>query len=116
MEIEGSLVLIVDDDAQILTILEEFFNILGAETFIAFDGLEAWQIFQEREEINLVISDNDMPKLTGVELCRKIRKMESLTPFILLSGRADDFLKAEAASAGANKCLLKPILDRKSVV
>lgn len=71
---------------------------LGASDFLA----------QEEAERGVLISDVRMPGANGVELTRLLRERGSTMPVILITGNANETLKAEAMSAGASAVLEKP--------
>lgn len=79
-------ILIVDDEPSILRVLEMKFKNAGFEVLKASDGAEALGVI-ERELPEVVISDNRMPKMSGVDLCvacQKIRKRKKFL-FVMLS-------------------------------
>ena len=65
-------VLIADDDKLCRTILEKNLKKWGYGTLSAEDGKEAWKVIQEKN-IQIAILDWIMPKMDGLELCKKIR-------------------------------------------
>lgn len=76
----------------------------------ARDGMEAWQILQSKT-INLVISEWVLPRVTGLELCKKIRTIqqdEYIYLFVLVGKDEVSNLK-EIFQSGADDCLIKPI-------
>lgn len=81
------------------------------EMVIAMDGEQAWQILQDKDkDIDLVISDWNMPKKNGAELLRdmKANPKTSSIPFLMLTGRGDvDSLKS-AQDAGVVEYIVKP--------
>ncbi len=79
------------------------------ELVVAMGGEEAWQLLQEKD-IDIVISDWNMPKKSGAELLRdmKANPKTSNIPFLMLSGRSDvDSIKA-AQEAGVVEYIVKP--------
>jgi DNA-binding response OmpR family regulator len=79
---------------------------MGHEPVVVADGLEAWELIQQ-EDIRLVISDWMMPRMDGLELCRRIRA-QSNVPIIVLSVKAEEGTKVEALDSGADDYVTKP--------
>jgi YesN/AraC family two-component response regulator len=84
-------ILLVDDDVPLLKFykLKISKHIDDCEFFLCKDGLEALEVFQNTK-VDLIFSDISMPKLTGLELCKIIKKTHPHTPFILLSCQFSD--------------------------
>ena len=103
-------VLVVEDDLIIRKLLEVFLKEWGFDVSFACHGGEAWDILQQPESPNLVISDWMMPHMNGLELCRKARLMETSNYkyFIILTakGKQEDVIRA--LEAGADDYLVKP--------
>ena len=66
-------ILIVEDDPVSRRLLESFLTEWGHDVQLAVNGSEAWEILQNPDAPNLVISDWMMPEMDGLELCRRIR-------------------------------------------
>ncbi|MCP2521161.1 response regulator, partial [SCandidatus Aminicenantes bacterium Aminicenantia_JdfR_composite] len=66
-------VLIVDDDKQIRNFLNDILKISGYEVECASDGEEAFKLLQCKK-FDLLITDNKMPKMDGLELIKNIKK------------------------------------------
>ncbi|HYO66030.1 MAG TPA: ATP-binding protein [Archangium sp.] len=81
-----SLVLVADDEPAVLEVLSQVVEDLGHDVIQARDGEEAWNLARARRP-NLVVTDHMMPRLSGVDLCRKLKGDEVLgcVPIILLS-------------------------------
>jgi YesN/AraC family two-component response regulator len=79
--------LIVDDERGILNTLEESFRDMF-RVYTANSGAEALQIFRDKE-IHLVLSDQRMPEMTGVELFSKLKAINPVPVRILITGYAD---------------------------
>ena len=98
-----------DDESNILMLLEIMLRDLNATILSASNGEEAL-IIAEKEKPDLVISDVVMPKVNGFEVCRTIRKNETIsdTPIILLSALGDDYNKLTGFDEGADDYMIKP--------
>lgn len=81
-----SLVLVADDEPAVLEVLTQVVEDLGHDVIQARDGEEAWNLARARRP-NLVVTDHMMPRLSGLDLCRRLRADEVLgrVPIILLS-------------------------------
>lgn len=77
-------ILISDDDRGIRETLRDLFVPRGFRTFLAKDGEEGLYILR-REAVHVVVTDLEMPKLTGLELIRRARELDTDVPFILVS-------------------------------
>jgi len=102
-------ILVADDDAVTRRVIERTVRTSGHEPVEARDGEEALQIATGADAPPLLLLDWMMPKMTGVEVCRRVRSLPQTQPYILmLSGRSlqRDFL--EAVEAGADDYLRKP--------
>jgi two-component system cell cycle response regulator len=103
-------ILIAEDDTASRLILEAALAGLGHEVVAATDGEQAWQMFQS-EKVEAIISDREMPRLNGVDLCRRIRESDGgkYIYFIFLTSVNDKAGAAEAIRAGADDYLMKPL-------
>jgi len=81
-------VLIVDDNDSVRKLLRDLCLEAGHTAVLANTGQEAWELLDRGEEFELIISDNDMPEMTGVELLQRVRggSRTADIPFILMSG------------------------------
>ncbi|MCE9673489.1 response regulator [Myxococcus stipitatus] len=81
-----SLVLVADDEPAVLEVLSQVVEDLGHDVVTARDGAEALDLARERRP-HLVVTDHMMPRLSGVELCRRLKRDPVLggVPVILLS-------------------------------
>jgi two-component system KDP operon response regulator KdpE len=99
-------ILIVDDEAQITRVLRAAFSAQAYDVRIANDPEEALRLFDDWSP-DLIITDLVMPGLSGIEVCKAVRK-RGLTPIIVLSVRDQDSSKVEALDAGADDYVTKP--------
>ncbi len=103
---EKTHILVVDDDSAISRLLSTNLRARGYEVTAVIDGIEALEAV-EMEFVDLIILDIMMPKLDGVEVCRRIREW-SRVPIIMLSARGDETDKVKCLELGADDYLTKP--------
>jgi DNA-binding response OmpR family regulator len=108
MRLQFPSLLITDDDLDFRETLRVVFELRGFHTLLAGDGEEALDIVR-REEVHLLLLDMHMPKLTGLETLRQVKRFKSRLPCILLSARVDEGLILQAQNAEAFSVLSKPI-------
>jgi two-component system, cell cycle response regulator len=103
-------ILIAEDDTASRLILEAALAALGHEVIAAADGEQAWQLFQA-QKVEAIISDREMPRLNGDDLCRRVREGDGgkYIYFIFLTSVSDKAGAAEAIRAGADDYLMKPL-------
>ena len=112
MYIEAPSLLITDDDHAFRETLRGVFEPRGFRTLLAGDGEEALSIVRN-EEVHLLLLDMHMPKLTGLETLRRVKRFKSILPCILLSAQMDDRLVEQARLAQAFSVLAKPVTMRQ---
>jgi sigma-B regulation protein RsbU (phosphoserine phosphatase) len=107
-------ILLVDDDLPTRRLLDAMLRKMGHEAVHASDGLEAWEILQ-RDEISFVLSDWRMPRVDGVELCRRLRAaaLNHYVYVVLITGRDQSDDLVVAMEAGADDFLTKPVQARE---
>jgi len=101
-------ILIVEDEINIASFIERGLLEFGHEVQTAYDGEAGWKLIQNTN-FNLLIFDVIMPKMDGLELCRKYRnKYGYASPVIMLTalGTTEDIVKG--LDAGADDYLVKP--------
>ena len=106
----GFKVLAVDDEATNLRVLKSLLSGDGYEVLTASSGLEAIEIIKDHHDLDLVLMDVMMPRMSGYEACRKIRKDYSLydLPLLILTVRNTPEDIAAGFEAGANDFVIKP--------
>src|SRR5215210_5887150 len=103
---EGSTILLVDDEDAVLKLLTYPLERDGLRVVAAHDGQEALERFAS-EPVDLVVLDVMLPKLDGLEVCRRLRA-ESMVPIIMLSARGDELDKVLGLELGADDYITKP--------
>ena len=102
-------ILIAEDDQIARMMLQSMLEKLGYDVLSAEDGLQAWKM-ANKHDVNLLISDLDMPKMDGLELCRKIRgsyRYEYIY-IIMLTALDDKSNLIKVFDSGADDYMLKP--------
>lgn len=82
-------ILVVDDEALIQMATSDMLQDLGHETLEASSGKEALEIIRSGAAIDLVITDQSMPGMTGVEFARAARELRPDLPILLATGYSD---------------------------
>jgi len=102
-------ILIIDDEVDFLTIMENVLREKGYEVIKAQDGKQAREAM-EGEKIDLIVSDVFMPTLDGVRFHRFVREFTDSRdiPFIFISAYDDDNLRTLAAESPIDFFLRKP--------
>lgn len=111
-------ILIADDDEVSRDLLEHMLSQEGYEVRVAATGLEAYSILRD-EAIQLVITDWEMPELSGIDLCKLIRQGGSEAGYvyvIMLSGHNERSQIVEGLAAGADDFLTKPLFRDELLV
>ena len=106
-------ILVVDDEASIVTMLAYNLKKEGYDVVRAEDGEVALDKF-ESEKHDLLLLDIMMPKMDGYEVCRKIRE-KSNVPIIMLTARADEVDKVVGLEMGADDYVTKPFGNRELI-
>lgn len=102
-------ILVVEDDLYMQAILKEFLS-ANYETEICNDGMNALAFIQSGNVPDLIISDLNIPKLSGLDLIEqvKISGFFDLVPIIILSGEESSEKRIKCLDAGADDFIVKP--------
>jgi DNA-binding response OmpR family regulator len=104
-------ILLVDDEQAVQTLLTYPLRKEGYEVVGAMDGQEALDRFGE-ERFDLVVLDIMLPKLDGIEVCRRLRT-RSQVPIIMLTAKGDEIDKIAGLEMGADDYITKPFSVRE---
>ncbi len=107
-------ILVADDEAHILHIVSMKLANAGYEVITAMDGEEALELALA-DKPDMVITDFQMPYLTGLELSRRLHENEQTreVPVLMLTARGFDIEDGEMAAAGIHDVLSKPFSPRE---
>jgi two-component system, OmpR family, phosphate regulon response regulator PhoB len=102
-------ILVVEDEASLVTLLRYNLEKAGFEVLEAGDGEEALLVARERH-VDLVLLDWMLPRLSGLEVCRQLRRNPALgaVPIIMLTARTDERDRVRGLDTGADDYLVKP--------
>jgi len=100
-------ILVVDDESRMRKLVNDFLTRKNYEVIEAADGEEAIDIFYADKNISLIILDVMMPKMTGWEVCKEIRK-NSKIPIIMLTAKAEERDELEGFELGVDEYISKP--------
>ncbi|MEX0987656.1 MAG: response regulator transcription factor, partial [Bacteroidales bacterium] len=100
-------ILVIEDEPKVVAFLKKGLEENGFEVDVAFDG-QMGEKLVSRDLYDLIILDIIIPGINGIELCRRIREKNIISPVLMLSalGTTDD--KLEGFDAGADDYLVKP--------
>jgi len=107
-------ILIADDSNSMRDLVGFTLKSAGYHVLEGFDGVDALRFF-DGTEINLVITDLNMPNMDGITLIKEIRKKAeyAYTPIVLLTTESHSSKREDAKAAGATGWLVKPFVQEK---
>ncbi len=105
-------ILIIEDDPDIADLLDLNLRDADFKTDIASDGLDGLAKALENEYL-MVILDIMLPKLDGLEVCKRIREKKKTLPILMLTSKAEEFDKVLGLELGADDYLTKPFSLRE---
>jgi DNA-binding response OmpR family regulator len=99
--------LVVEDDAAILTGIVDLLEGEGYSVRKTVNGAEALRLY-EQERPDLIILDIMIPEISGYDVCRRIRAKDSVTPIIMLTAKGQEVDKVVGLELGADDYIVKP--------
>jgi DNA-binding response OmpR family regulator len=105
-------VLVVEDEAAILQGLRDNLEFEGYEVFTALDGVAGLEQIRKHDP-HLIILDLMLPRLSGYELCRKLRAEGVNTPILMLTARGEEADRVLGLDLGADDYVTKPFSVRE---
>lgn len=110
-------VLVVDDSITTRTLEQSVIEAAGYQVSVAVDGQDAWEKLQQ-EPVDLVVSDVEMPRMTGFDLCRRMRasKRFAEVPVVLVTGMETAEDRALGLEVGADAYILKSSFDQAGLL
>jgi len=110
LDLKSASILLVDDNTQNLELMQAFLEELGCSIQTASDGVEAIESI-ERERPNLLILDVMMPRMSGFEVCQKIKSQPSTREIVVIMVTALNEVSdyERAVECGTNDFITKPV-------
>ncbi|MGC3834962.1 response regulator [Moritella viscosa] len=106
-------ILLVDDSSFILDQLRAVILESGYSLITAVNGEDAWGKYKENfDDISLIVTDVEMPKMDGLHLCKKVTSEPNAVPVVIFSSTMSDENKIKAMGVGATETLTKPEINK----
>jgi len=106
-------VLVIEDDKEIVNLLEIHLNDIDCEVLKAYNGKDGLHIALT-ENPDLIILDISMPEMDGIEVCKEIRKTQSI-PIIMLTAKVEEIDRVLGLEIGADDYITKPFSIREFI-
>ncbi len=107
-------ILLVDDEPAVVEMTARTLERLGYDVEAAGSGVDAWSRFtKDPYAFDLVLTDQTMPDLTGIELAKKVLGLRKEMPIILFTGYSESVSPETALQAGITEFLMKPLIKRE---
>lgn len=107
-----SRILVIEDDAALLRGLRDNLEAESHEVLTAADGAEGWRLSHDGEP-DLIVLDLMLPKLSGYEICRKLRSEGDNVPILMLTARGEEADRVLGLDLGADDYVTKPFSVRE---
>lgn len=98
-------IMIVDDEPDIVSMLQDYFAMNGYRTITAVNGRQAMECVEKMPDI--ILLDINLPDMDGMEICQRIRDFVSC-PILFLTARVEDSDKVKGFGVGADDYIVKP--------
>jgi len=103
-------ILYVEDDVTIRTELSQLLSNFFETVFIAENGKEGLSVYlKNKDEIDIILSDINMPKLSGIDMIKEVRKIDTKIPVFFVTGYFDNDFLTEAIKLKIYEYIVKPI-------
>jgi two-component system response regulator ResD len=113
-ETDQPLILVVDDEAIVTEVVERYLEREGYGVRVARDGEAALTAFEESRPA-LVVLDLMLPKVDGLDVCRRLRSIDEHTPIIMLTAKGEEIDRILGLEFGADDYMTKPFSPRELV-
>lgn len=108
-------ILIVDDSESIREVVSIALQSEGYNVFTGIDGQDGLKVLLENTNVNLIISDLNMPNMNGITFLKEVRKIDKYKylPILILTTESQEAKKLEAKQEGATGWIIKPFVKEK---
>lgn len=107
-------ILIIEDEPAIVTLIKFNLEKEGYKTDVAYDGEEGIEKLGENT-YDLVVLDLMLPKVNGIDVCKRVRQEENFTPILMLTAKDNEYDKVHGLEMGADDYLTKPFSPKELV-
>jgi len=106
-------VLLVDDEKEVAVMVKEMLARMGYDVTMRTSSVEALEAFRTNvDRFDIIITDQTMPNMTGVELSKELMSLRSEIPIILMTGFSEIITPEKAKKMGIREYIMKPIVAR----
>lgn len=104
-------ILVVDDSKAILSIIRTVLDVAGYEVLTAADGVEGMALLKSGKQVDIIVTDLNMPNMDGIEFIWEIRKLPNhvFTPICMLTTESEQSKLIEGESISIDAWIKKPI-------
>jgi len=116
ISLKNTSVLYCEDDIELRNITAEVLKQFVKELYLADNGLQGLELFKtHQEEIEIIITDINMPEMDGLEMVKQIKQINSNIPIIVTTAFSDSSYLIDAIDIGVDKYVLKPVDIKKLI-
>ena len=105
-------ILVIEDDRDIAHLIEMHLKDINCDVVLAHDGLTGLNL-SVGEQFDLVVLDLTLPRVEGLEICRRLRAMPTYTPIVMLTARSSEIDRVVGLELGSDDYLTKPFNIRE---
>ena len=104
-------ILVVDDSKAILSIIRTVLDVAGYDVLTAADGVEGMALLKSGKQVDIIVTDLNMPNMDGIEFIWEIRKLPDhvFTPICMLTTESEQSKLIEGESISIDAWIKKPI-------
>jgi two-component system chemotaxis response regulator CheY len=110
-------ILIVDDSESIREVVGMALRSEGYNVIVGEDGQHGLDLLLANDNVNLIISDLNMPRMDGISFLKEVRKLDKFKylPILILTTESQESKKIEAKNSGATGWIIKPFVKEKLI-
>ncbi|MFX0116254.1 MAG: response regulator [Candidatus Hodarchaeota archaeon] len=114
--LQGKKILVADDEKETVRLAKIVLEDNGAEIYCAYDGEELWEGLANGNwsSLDLILLDLKMPRMNGVEVCKKLKddpRFQQI-PILVFTAKVGEYDRKEARKAGADDYITKPFIAK----
>lgn len=107
--LKNLVILYVEDEDDIKEFTYKTLSAIVKKVVVSKNGADALEQYKANEDINLILTDINIPKIGGLELCEEIRKEDESIPLLITSAHSDHFFLKKAIDLNVSSYVLKPV-------